>query len=576
MWRSRPTSSLVSKAQTAAGALRHSGRALFLFFATLLIVSSVALLYLLNASLLVSTPARGGSWNEGIVGAPRFINPVLAISDADQDLTTLVYSGLLRATNTGSYVPDVAEKYEISPDGKTYIFTLRDDVVFQDGTPLTVDDVIFTINKIQDPSIKSPERGNWNGVTVQKMDDRTVAFTLRSAYAPFIENFTTGILPKHLWQQVTTEDFSINPLNTAPVGSGPFSVTSVSRSSTGVPTKLELSAFAQASRGEPYLTRMTFTFYQNEDKLIDALRRGDIEAASGITPARLSELPKNLHIEQAPLNRVFAVFLNQYQHDALRDTVVRKALNDAIDREALIRAVLKGYGTALHGPLPESILAEDNTPRASLEEIKATLKAAGWEPGQNGMLQKTSGSGKNSKVVTLSFTLATGNVPELRAAAEYLRMRWGELGVGVDTAVYDQGDLTQTVIRPRKYDALLFGMVVGRTPDLYAFWHSSERTDPGLNIAQYTNLAVDTLVEQLRSTQSDNLRTMLYKQFAAEMSRDIPAVFLYAPDFVYIVPNGIRGLDLGFIETPSDRFLQAHEWHRQTDMVWPIFVPGQS
>jgi peptide/nickel transport system substrate-binding protein len=162
-------------------------------------------------------------------------------------------------------------------------------------------------------------------------------------------------------------------------------------------------------------------------------------------------------------------------------------------------------------------------------------------------------------------------VPELRATAEYLRQQWAKVGAKVDVKIFDQGDLSQNVIRPRKYDALLFGEVVGRELDLFAFWHSSQRNDPGLNISLYANSTADKVLEELRETSSDDKRLDLYNQFAAELKKDVPAVFLYAPDFVYSIPQDIVGVDLGFIETPSDRFLSAPQWHRETDYVWPIF-----
>ena len=200
------------------------------------------------------------------------------------------------------------------------------------------------------------------------------------------------------------------------------------------------------------------------------------------------------------------------------------------------------------------------------------LLKAGWTPGPGGILQKTTGTGKSAKTVTLEFSLATGNVPELRTAAQYLRQTWEKVGAKVTVRVYDQGDLSQNVIRPRKYDALLFGEVVGRELDLFAFWHSSQRIDPGLNIALYANAVADKVLERLRQTQSDGVRKQLYTQFYAQLQHDIPAIFLYTPDFVYIVSNDLRGLAIGFIETPSDRFLSAAQWHLETDYVWPFFT----
>jgi peptide/nickel transport system substrate-binding protein len=555
-----------------------SGRALFLFFAALCVLSSVSLLYLLNESLLVATPAYGGSYSEGIIGAPRFINPILAISDSDHDLTSLIYSGLLKATPSGDYVPDLAQSYTVSPDGKTYTFVLRPNATFHDGTPVTADDVLFTIEKAQDPALKSPELANWQGVTVSEPDPHTVVFTLKSPYAPFIEDLTIGILPKHLWQNVTDDEFSFSDLNTEPVGSGPFKIGSISRSDSGIPSSYELVAFSNYALGRPYLDSLTLKFYQDEASLVSALKSGDIKAASGISPTSLATL-KNFTIDSASLNRVFAVFFNQNQSTVLRDHDVRQALEDAIDRQALVAQVLGGYGTPITGPLPPSVLT--NSVQASSTATttgdlalaaQQELINAGWVLGADGVLTKTTGKGKSASTETLEFSLATDNVPELRAAAQYLESTWARMGAKVSVQIYDQGDLSQNVIRPRKYDALLFGEVIGREADLFAFWDSSQRNDPGLNIAEYANATADKLLEELRTTSDSTQRQNLYAQFETELNKDIPAIFLYTPDFVYIVPNDIQGLTLGFIETPSDRFLSAPQWHIETDYVWPVFV----
>jgi len=568
-------SSLVGKAQETIRSFSASGRFLFYFFSSLLVVSACALLFMLNAALLVEIPTRGGSYTEGVVGAPRFINPVLAVSDADRDLTALVFSGLLRADPQGSHLPDLAESYTVSPDGKTYTFVIRKDAVFHDMRPVTADDVVFTIAKTQDPVLKSPERANWNGVAVEKIDAHTISFTLKQAYAPFIENFTIGIMPKHLWEQATSEEFPFSDLNTSPVGSGPFRVSSLSRTSSGVPQSYTLTSNSRYLPRAPYLNTITFRFYQNEDALVDALKKGEVHAASGVSPARIPTL-SNHTVASAPLNRVFGVFFNQNQSEILRDATVRKALNESVDRQALLQEVLSGYGTPLVGPLPPSVLPLEDAAASTKKDLptaaKNVLIAAGWQPGQNGVLQRTVGSGKTARVETLTVTLSTGNVPELRAAAEYLRQTWSAVGVAVDVRIYDQGDLTQNVIRPRKYEALLFGEVVGREPDLFAFWSSSERLDPGLNIALYTNAAVDRILSQLRAVTDEAQKKLLYQQFTDTVRADNPAVFLYAPDFVYIVPKDIAGLDLGFIETPSDRFLSVANWHRETDRVWPLFA----
>jgi len=583
LWRSASRPVYVPLFDTAEGLYRSfsaSGRALFLFFAGLLIVSAGGLVYILNSSLIVATPGYGGSLSEGVVGSPRFINPILALSDADRDLTTLVYSGLLRATPEGDYLPDLAESYDVSDDGRTYTFVLRQDATFHDGSPVSADDVVFTIAKTQDPVLKSPVRANWDGVLVEKVDDYTVRFSLKSAYSPFVENMTLGILPKHLWQGVSGEEFPFSELNTSPVGSGPFQVDSIARTAAGIPSSYTLNSFKNYALGEPYLARLTLHFYQNEDAVVSALQSGGIEAASELSPSSLEKL-QGFNIVRSPLNRVFGVFFNQNQSEVLRGATVRKALQMAIDRDALVVEVLGGYGAPLEGPIPPNILAVRGISSVTTTSATSTdvallaqqmLIAKGWKIGDDGILFETTGTGKKEQTTRLAFTLATGNVPELRAAAEFVHAAWARMGAEVDVQIYDQGDLSQNVIRPRKYDALLFGEVVGRELDLFAFWHSSQRNDPGLNIALYANTTSDSVLEDLRKTVDQDARALLYKKFEAELAKDIPAIFLYAPDFVYTIPQDVYGLNVGFIGTPSDRFLSVQNWHRETDYVWPLFT----
>ncbi len=571
--------SFVAESEKTFRAFSASGRVLFFLFAGLLALSTLGLVYTLNTQFLRAVPAHGGSIREGIIGSPRFINPVLALSDADHDLTNLVYSGLLRATPAGGYIPDLAKTYTISDDGRIYTVVLKD-ATFHDGTPVSAEDVAFTIARTQDPALKSPGRANWKGVAVTVVDAKTIQFTLKQAYAPFIENLTFGILPKHLWQGVSTDEMPFSELNSAPIGSGPFMMGQIRRTSSGIPSSYVLEAFSEYALGKPYLNSMTLYFYQNEDELLQALAAGDIEMVSGISANNIASL-ENTNIARSSLNRVFGVFFNQNQSEVLRDPAVRQALSHMVDRADLVEKVLGGYGTPLTGPVPPSLIKNPGAPiekkdmgLASADTLQL-LREHGWTPGPDGMLQKVTRIGNSEKATPLAFSLATSNVPELRTAAEYLRHAWGTIGIKVDVHVYDQGDLSQNVIRPRKYDALLFGEVVGRELDLFAFWGSTQRVDPGLNIALYASVAADKILEELRQSNTDSEREQLYHTFAAELAKDIPAIFLYAPDFMYIVPKDVQGLGLGFIETPSDRFLSAYQWHREVDYVWPFFARTQ-
>ena len=175
------------------------------------------------------------------------------------------------------------------------------------------------------------------------------------------------------------------------------------------------------------------------------------------------------------------------------------------------------------------------------------------------------------KGAVLKFTLATVDEPELAATAETLATAWREAGIVVDVHVYPIAELNSVVLRPRNYEALLFGEVVGRALDLFAFWHSSQRNDPGLNIALYTNAKVDALLAKARATTNEREREKLYEKFIEDVAEDQPAIFLYAPKFIYVVPKKLEGVELGALNQPSERFLNVFEWYTDTEKVWNIF-----
>jgi peptide/nickel transport system substrate-binding protein len=246
---------------------------------------------------------------------------------------------------------------------------------------------------------------------------------------------------------------------------------------------------------------------------------------------------------------------------------VREALDVAVDRERIINEVLGGFGTPLIGPLPSSFEAEYLSSEERLVRGRALLAEDGWERNEAGELRR----GKNGEEV-LSLTIKTGNAPELQSAARIVKESWEALGAAVSLELYEASDLQQNVIRPREYEAVFFGLVIQREPDLFAFWHSSQRNDPGLNIALYTNITTDSVLAKTRHTNDRREREELFLQFAHELSLDTPAVFTHTPNFVYLHPKDLRGLPHIPIVVPSDRFVNVHEWYRDTERVWPLFI----
>lgn len=585
---------------------------LALYIGTALLAgSTLALLAGVNSLASVVVPSKGGTLVEGAVGTPRFINPLLAISQTDQDLVLLTYSGLMRAMPDGRLVPDLAENYEVAEDGAVYRFYLRPDAVFHDGTPVTANDVLFTVLLAQNPDVKSPRRADWDGVVARALDERTIEFSLPHAYAPFLENTQLGILPKHLWESVPYDEFPFHQMNTRPVGSGPYKVESVETDAAGAALSYSLVSFDRFALGEPHLSEIVFKFFPNEEVLRTAFAAEEIDGFAGMSVTRVAlEERSDTRLSEAPSTRLFGIFFNQNRSTVLADAGVREALDLAIDREQLIRDTLAGYGEPARGPIPpglnpeavrasssdevalseteddaeaaEDTESESEQSEASADEEASTEEAppalatgtqaardalaeAGWtfdEVGQRWMKGET----------TLTFALATADTPELVATAEAVAAMWRAAGVDVGVQIYPLAEFNATVLRPRSYDAVLFGQVVGHTLDLFAFWHSSQRNDPGLNLALYASTRADRLLESARTETDKNERTALHDEFAGLVAEERPAIFLYAPEFLYVAPSNIQNVALGALTTASERFLNVHEWYTDTERVWDIFA----
>ncbi|KKS03919.1 MAG: Extracellular solute-binding protein family 5 [Candidatus Nomurabacteria bacterium GW2011_GWC2_41_8] len=552
-------------------------RIVFVALVAILLISTISILESINKSLMVSMPFRGGFISEGVIGTPRFINPVLANSSADQDLVSLIYSGLMRKKGDGTLIPDLAEKYEMSKDGLTYTFTLKSKISFHNGKPVTADDVIFTVNKAQDSIIKSPRKIDWDGVNAVKINDTTIQFTLKQPYPSFLENATLGIIPMSLWDNSPIE---LNNANTNPVGSGPYMIKSITKESSGAINSYELASFKKFILGEPYIKTMNLYFYSNEDNLVRALENGEVEQISSITPLNADILKeRNYQIESSVLPRIFGLFFNQNQNRLFTDKAVIKAIDQVIDKDKIVREVLFGYGIAIDDPIPPNMIAyqklkdKNNVSRDEiLKNAQNSLIKAGWVKGTDGFLQKTT-TGKNKKktTTTLEFSISTGNAPELAKTAELIRQNLLAIGMKVDIKTFEVGNLNQSVIRPRKYDALLFGQIINHEADLFAFWHSSQRKDPGLNVAMYTNAKVDKILEDAFITIDEQSRIKKYAQFESEIKKDMPVIFLYSPNFIYAVSGSLKGLSINRIISPADRFSNVYSWYTETENVWKIF-----
>ncbi len=352
-----------------------------------------------------------------------------------------------------------------------------------------------------------------------------------------------------------------------PVGSGPYKVSSISRDSSGVPIEYDMSAF-----DEIFSRRAVYRFgivLKSSPTRAKRFRRFEGRrrrcAMANIDPSTMPIELKGMKTLVSPFTRIFGLFFNQNQNAIFADKAIRVALDESAPKQEIVKNVLDGYGVPLDGPLTTSL--DTATDSASFALASSTLSKDGWK-NINGTLEKTS----KKTSTPLSFSVSTGDISDLSATADILKDAWGSLGAQVDVKVFNQSDLAQTVVETRNYDALLLGMVLGDHPDLYAFWASSQRNYPGLNVAEYVNVKADKVLSDMRQTSNVAAQTKDEQQFLSYVASDTPAVFLYSPDFIYAVPSDIKNISLGPITVSADRFENIWQWYIDTDRVWSVFV----
>lgn len=617
-------------------------------------------------------PADGGKYIEGVVGQPRFINPVLAATnDVDRDLVELIFSGLMKYDASGQIVPDLAKDFKILEEGRTYEFYLRENAYWHDGALVTADDIIFTIKVIQDSNYKSPLQANWLNIDIEKISDYAIRFKLKKPYSAFLENITLKILPKHIFSEMTPEGFPLTVYNLKPIGSGPFRLKSLTQDKAGNIKSLNLVRNLNYFDKIPFLKEISFQFFDTENDLIDAAKTEKINGFVPLWPDKNGfAAKKNFKGYEILMPRYFAVFFNLSGSKVLSEKEIRQALNLGTNKQELIEKALYGQGKIVDSPiLPDvfGLAMPTQIYEFNPEKAKELLEEAGYKLKQNicketenncnetifrekvikketvfqfksnlkvgsrgdevRELQKclaedpsiypegeiTGYFGETTKKVVIRFqekyakeilepwglTEGTGDVkkttreklnelcgespievrplqfsmvvpdqPLLVEVVNILKRQWQEIGVNLEVKIISPSQIVQDFIKPRNYDSLLFGEVLGSIPDLFPFWHSSQKRDPGFNLAIYENKEADALLKSALEIQNSTERAKKYEEFQDILIDDAPAVFLYRPDYIYLVSQEIKGIEVKKITDPSNRFINIENWYRETKRVW--------
>lgn len=547
---------MLTKIKKIFSALSRSERTVVFVALIVFVISALILGNILLDKITRVVPAYGGTYTEGAVAQPSFVNPVIASSDIDKSLVRMVFSK----------IEDIAEKIEPEEAGRVWKVRLKEGILWHDGEKLTSDDVLFTVQKIQDADSRSPLLKSWEGILVRRISERELQFNLGVPYAFFETNLKNlYILPKHLFENIPVANWRISELNLKPIGSGPYRFESNQIKSEGFITAYNLKANADAHDLTPFITNFTFQFFSTKEELLNAFNAGRIDGMAGIDTEARKGILRPYNLVEFSLPSYYAVFLNSNQNIALKETAVRKALSFAVNKTELVGRIFENEADVVNGPIPPAspYYADITSNAASADQAVQILEDAGWTIGESGTREKKI---KQSQV-RLELTLSYPDVPFLKTTAEALASGWKGIGADIHLNEIPLEQIVNETIKNRDYQMILFGNALNASTDLSPFWHSSERFHPGLNLSLYSNKDVDRLLEEIRQGVDGEKQRDAFAKLQTLIADDYPAIFLYSPHYLYAASRDLKGISGGLIGEPADRFLDAHNWHLKVKRI---------
>jgi peptide/nickel transport system substrate-binding protein len=523
-------------------------------------------LYGLSSYYQTVHPAPGGSYTEGILGSFTNANPLYATSPVDSAVSKLLFAGLYTYDAHNQLVGDLAAgPWTMDERGTTYTVHLKPHLTWQDGYPLTAEDVLYTYQVIQNPDAQSPLNPSWQGIKVAAVDPLTITFTLPNPLSPFPYSMTNGIIPKHLLGSEAMSDMRTLSFNTTrPVGAGPFAWRALEVKGTSLENREEqiaLTPFAHYQGGAPKLDSFVIHSFRDKNHLIDSLKRQEITAAVGLdeVPAALKD-DKKLIAYNLPLTAAVMTFFRAGA-DNLGDVNVRQALVRAVDQSVIINQ-LDYPAAAVREPLLRTQLGYNPAyMQAGYDPAAAAalLDKAGWQLGADHLRHK---GGK-----PLQFKLTIKDSHEYKKVAASLAKQWRAVGVEAQIMPASDDSAFQTTLSSHSYDAVLYGISLGTDPDVFVYWDSTQadlRSANRLNFSEYKSKMADAALEAGRTRADPSLRAIKYQPFLQAWQADAPALALYQPRFLYLSYTTVYGLDEHAINADIDRFTNVQNWQIRT------------
>jgi len=480
-------------------------------------------------------PVYGDLFIDASIGDASTLIPPLASDSASHAIASLVYNGLVKYDGDLTLIGDLAESWEVSPDGLTITFKLRRGVKWHDGAPFTAKDVLFTYQVMVDPKTPTAYSGDFLQVkNAEAPDDYTFRVTYPQPFAPALGTWGLNILPRHLLEG---KDITQSPLARKPVGTGPYKFQEWKAGE-----KIALAYNPDYFEGRVYLNGYLYLIKPDLATMFLELKAGNIDRM-GLTPlqyTRQTEYPKFGRMYAKYRYMPFSYIYLGYNLEDTRfaDRRVRQALTLAINKKEIIEGVLLGLGEEANGPYkPGAWFYNPEVPKFSYnpEKARALLAAVGWRPNGQGVLTK---DGK-----PFEFTILTNQGNDIRVrTAEIIQRRLREIGIVVKIRTVEWAAFIKEFIEKGRFEAVLLGWNTGLDPDQYDIWHSS-KTKPGeLNFTRYQNPEVDRLLEEGRHTFDQEKRRQAYFRLQEILAEDQPYTFLFVPDALPAIHKRFRGV----------------------------------
>ncbi len=487
-------------------------------------MKSLLLYFFITIHLLASTLHLAISSN------PSKLNPLIATDSASSEIADWVFDSLVGYDKDGDIEPQLAKSYEFVDD-TTLIFHLREGVKWSDGRPFGSQDVVFTYNLITSPKIFTPYASEFRYVkSVEAVDPLTIKVTYKEPYFKALHTWMMAIVPKHILEN--EKDIMTSSFNQHPIGTGKYTIKGFE-----ISKDIILNANPNYYKHKPNIDKLDYHFIPDPATAFLMLKSHKLDVGS-LSPMQITrqideDFKAHFNIYEK-LSQGYTYMGFNLKNPKFKDPKVRLALSLAIDRKELVDILFFGHGEVCNGPFMPKTFAYNKavkSPNQDIKRAKELLKEAGYD--------------KNHP---LTFEIVTNSNNKTRVyAAQIIQHQLQKVGVKVDIRTMEWQAFLNTVVNPRKYEAIILGWGLGLMPDAYSIWHSDSDKKGGFNFIHYKNKRVDKLIKEAERLTDLKRVGEIYKEIFALIVKDNPYLFLYIPNSITVVNKSIKNVSPSII-----------------------------